>query len=57
VYLQMRSAGLRHRGGQAKTYQEDTAGEANEKAAVRRKQMRIHSILNCSSVHHHAKRG
>jgi hypothetical protein len=35
----MRSAGLRHRGGRDKTYQENTAGESNEEAAARRKQM------------------
>jgi len=47
---QLRRAGLRHRGGRDKTYQEDTAVEANEEAAVRRKQLRSHPIVNCSKT-------
>jgi hypothetical protein len=38
----MRRAGKWHRGGRDKTYQEDTAVEANEEAAFRNKQMCPH---------------
>ena len=31
-------------------YQVDTPGEANEDDAVRRKQMRVHQIVNCSNL-------
>src|SRR5688572_16660130 len=45
----MRRAGLWHRGGRDKMYQEDTVVEDNEDAAARRKQMSLHPIVNCSA--------